>query len=149
MKHRSLVILLATAFAALLFAACAHRGHMGHGMSGDASARADVLYSCACGPECKCGSVSTQPGNCKCGKPMEWGHVVRIEGDVAHVCTCAEGCKCSADPKDPAKCGCGKDLKKVSLKDSGIFYCNCGGKCACNVLSDKPGECKCGMKLHQ
>ncbi len=139
-----------TAVVALLFAGCAHHGgHAGHSMSAPSGDRTDVLYSCACGPECKCGSLSTKPGNCKCGKPMEWGHVVRIEGDVAHVCTCAEGCKCSADPKDPAKCGCGKDLKKVSLNDSGIYYCNCGGKCSCNVLSDQPRECRCGMKLHQ
>jgi hypothetical protein len=147
MKRSLWFTLLSTAFAALLFAGCAHHGHM-DGMAGDSGPRTDVIYSCACGPECKCGSVSLQPGNCKCGKPMEWGHVVKIEGDVAYVCTCAEGCKCSIDPNDPTKCGCGKELKKVSLKDSGIYYCNCGGKCRCNVLSDKPGECKCGMKLH-
>ena len=149
MRHATLATLLALAVAALLFAGCAHNESMEHGMSGDTGARTDVLYSCACGPECKCGSVSTKPGNCKCGKPMEWGHVVQIEGDTALVCTCDEGCKCAIDPKDPTKCGCGKDLKRVSLKDSGIFYCNCGGKCRCNTLSDKPGECKCGMQLHQ
>ncbi len=93
---------------------------MRHGSAG-AGESTDVLYSCACGSECKCGSVDTKPGNCKCGKPMEWGHGVRIGGDTVFACTCAEGCNCSADPKDPMKCGCGKDLKQVSLKDSDIW----------------------------
>lgn len=149
MRHATLSTLLALALATLLFAGCAQQKPMGHAMAAADGERSDVLYSCACGPECQCGSVSTKPGNCKCDKPMEWGHVVRIEGDTAFVCTCAEGCKCSADPKDPMMCGCGKPLKQVSLKDSGIFYCNCGGKCSCNTLSDKPGQCKCGMQLHQ
>lgn len=149
MPYSRMLPTLVIACLVALLAACACPHHRKQCAMADGGARTDVLYSCACGPECQCGSVSTQPGNCKCGKPMEWGHVVRIEGDTAFVCTCAEGCKCSADPKDPMKCGCGKALKKVSLKDSGIFYCNCGGSCTCNTLSDKPGPCKCGMQLHQ
>ena len=27
-------------------------------------------YACACGPTCDCGSISQNPGNCVCGKPM-------------------------------------------------------------------------------
>lgn len=27
-------------------------------------------YACACGPKCDCGSISQNPGNCVCGKPM-------------------------------------------------------------------------------
>src|SRR5512139_1036595 len=77
--------------------------------------RQDVLYSCDCGKDCNCNSVSTKPGNCKCNKPMKWGHVLKIEGDEALVCTCAEGCKCSLDPKDPSKCGCGQSVKRISL----------------------------------
>jgi len=111
--------------------------------------RQDVLYTCACGDGCACNSVSKDPGNCNCGKPMAWGHVVKVEGDEALVCNCAEGCKCKQDADDPTKCGCGKDLKRVSLKDSGLYFCNCGGSCACNTLSDKAGPCKCGMKLKQ
>jgi len=29
------------------------------------------LYSCACGPGCKCGTISQKPGKCVCGKPMK------------------------------------------------------------------------------
>jgi hypothetical protein len=109
--------------------------------------RQDVLYYCNCGADCNCNSVSTHPGDCKCGKPMKWGHVVKIEGTVASVCTCAEGCKCSIDPKDPSKCGCGNPVKKIDLKGTGIYFCNCGGSCTCNTVSDKAGKCKCGMDL--
>ncbi len=109
--------------------------------------RSDVLYSCNCGPECKCNSLSTKPGDCKCGKPMKWGHVVKIEGNEALVCTCDEGCKCGIDPKDSTKCGCGKPLKRINLAGTGIYFCNCGGSCMCNTVSDKPGKCKCGMDL--
>ncbi len=109
--------------------------------------RQDVLYTCDCGADCKCNSVSTKPGNCACGKPMKWGHVLKIEGNDAILCTCAEGCKCSIDPKDPSKCGCGNPVKRVSLKGTGIYFCNCGSSCMCNTVSDKPGKCKCGMDL--
>ena len=27
-------------------------------------------YSCACGPTCNCDTISQNPGNCTCGKPM-------------------------------------------------------------------------------
>lgn len=109
--------------------------------------RTDVLYYCNCGPECKCNSVATKPGDCKCGKPMKWGHVVKIEGNEALVCTCDEGCKCAIDPNDSSKCGCGKPIKRVDLKGTGIYFCNCGGSCMCNTVSDKPGKCKCAMDL--
>ncbi len=109
--------------------------------------RRDVLYSCNCGPECKCNSVGVKPGNCACGKPMKWGHVLKIEGTQALLCTCAEGCKCSLDPKDPTKCGCGNPVKRVELKGTGIYFCNCGASCSCNTVSDKPGKCACGMDM--
>jgi len=109
--------------------------------------RQDVLYFCDCGKDCNCNSVSTKPGNCKCDKPMKWGHVLKVEGNEALVCTCAEGCKCSLDPKDPTKCGCGNPVKRVNLKGTGIYFCNCGGSCMCNTVSDKPGKCKCNMDL--
>jgi hypothetical protein len=115
----------------------------------DEQVRQDVLYTCACGEGCSCNSVSKTPGDCQCGKPMAWGHVVKVEGDEALVCNCAEGCTCKQDADDPTKCGCGKKLKRVSLKDSGLFFCNCGGSCTCNTLSDEPGKCQCGMKLKQ
>ncbi|OGW28431.1 MAG: hypothetical protein A2X59_00495 [Nitrospirae bacterium GWC2_42_7] len=126
----------------LVFAACATMGD-----SKTEKQRSDVLYTCDCGPECKCNSMSTKPGNCTCGKPMKWGHVVKTEGDEALLCTCAEGCKCAIDPNDPSKCGCGKPIKRVNLKGTGIHFCNCGGSCMCNTVSDKPGKCRCGMDL--
>lgn len=110
--------------------------------------RNDVLYTCNCGPDCNCNSVSTKPGKCACGVEMKWGHILKVEGNEAILCQCAEGCKCGGlDPKDPTKCLCGTKVKRVSLEGSGIFFCNCGGSCHCNTVSDKPGDCKCGMKL--
>ena len=53
--------------------------------------RQDVLYYCNCGADCHCNSVSVKPGDCKCGKPMKWGHVLKIEGNEALVCTCDRG----------------------------------------------------------
>ncbi|NJC89271.1 MAG: hypothetical protein FIB02_12190 [Desulfuromonas sp.] len=116
-------------------------------MQAPESARKDVLYSCNCGPACKCGSVGVAPGNCACGKPLAWGHLVRVEGDEALLCNCKEGCQCKIDPNDPTKCGCGNPVKRISLKGSGLYFCNCGGACACNTVSAQPGECRCGMPL--
>ena len=115
--------------------------------TGTDSARHDVLYICGCKPDCKCISVSIIPGKCKCGTPLQWGHVVKTEGNDALLCTCKEGCKCAIDANDPTKCGCGSPLKRVSLKGTGIYFCNCGSSCKCNVVSDKPGNCTCGMPL--
>ncbi len=102
--------------------------------------RRDVLYTCNCGPQCKCNSAATMPGNCTCGNPMKWGHVLKIEGSQALLCTCGEGCKCSLDPKDPTKCGCGNPIKKVDLKGTGIYFCNCGGACSKGSLSVSPSR---------
>ena len=111
------------------------------------TARKDVLYSCNCGPECHCNSVSLAPGNCACGKPLAWGHLVRVEGDEALLCTCKEGCQCQIDPQDKTKCGCGNPIKRVSLKGTGLYFCNCGGACACNTVAAQPAMCRCGMPL--
>lgn len=109
--------------------------------------RRDILYSCACGPECDCNAVSTEPGQCACGKDLEAGHVVKIEGDEALVCTCGADCTCELDDEDPTKCGCGKTIKRVNLAGTGIYFCNCDSSCTCNTVSKEPGDCKCGMKL--
>ena len=109
--------------------------------------RHDVVYVCGCGPDCPCNTVKAEPGTCSCGKPLVWGHVVKVEGDVALVCACAEGCTCKIDANDPTKCGCGKDLRRVSLKGTGLYFCNCGGSCTCNHISATPGKCGCGMEL--
>lgn len=110
--------------------------------------RHDVLYTCNCGPECNCNTVSTKPGKCKCGVEMKWGHVLKIEGNEAILCQCGEGCKCGGlDAKDPTKCLCGTSVKRVSLEGTDINFCNCGGSCHCNYVSDKAGKCQCGMEL--
>lgn len=137
-----------TLFVLALFALLAAWASLQPASSVAEEARNDVLYTCNCGPECKCNTVSTKPGKCACGAPLKWGHVLRVEGDEAILCQCAEGCKCTGlDPKDPTKCMCGNPVKRISLKGSGIYFCNCGGSCSCNTVSDKPGKCKCGMDL--
>jgi len=112
-------------------------------------ARKDVVYSCACGPECDCNTVSTKAGECTCGKELEAGHVVKIEGHEALVCTCSAECTCSLNDEDPTQCACGKQIKRVNLEGTGIYFCNCGDSCTCNTVSEEPGDCKCGMKLKQ
>ncbi len=115
--------------------------------AGASETRQDVLYACNCGPTCTCKTVATQPGNCACGQPMKWGHMLKVEGTEAILCTCNEGCKCALDPNDPSKCGCGQPVKRVNLKGTGLYFCNCGGSCFCNTSSATPGPCKCGMPL--
>lgn len=128
---------------------CCVKSAAGMGAATQGMERPDVLYTCACGDGCSCNSMSKEPGNCSCGKPLAWGHVLKVEGDEAILCTCAEGCKCKIDPNDPNKCGCGEPVKRVSLKGTGLYFCNCGGSCSCNTLSAAPGACGCGMQLKQ
>jgi len=33
---------------------------------GEETARHDVVYTCGCGPECKCSTVKAEPGTCGC-----------------------------------------------------------------------------------
>jgi hypothetical protein len=113
------------------------------------NARPDVVFICACGPDCKCNSISKTQGSCACGKPMQEAHVLKVEGDEALLCICGDDCKCQLDPNNPERCGCGKPVKRVSLKGTGLYFCNCGGSCSCNTLSDKPAQCRCGMPLKQ
>lgn len=133
----------------LVVLAAALCGGLGIVVTAQAPARHDLIYTCGCGPTCACKTATTAPGTCSCGKPLVWGHVVKVEGTEALVCTCKEGCTCKLDPKDPTKCGCGHDLKRVNLAGTGLYFCNCGGSCTCNHLSDKPGKCHCGMELKQ
>jgi len=172
MKRLATLFVLIAA-AAFVVGACAHGPHHGPGgpgcpksgqpcppcancpqggpaaaeKAGQASA---PIYWCNCGPECKCNSVSTKPGNCTCGKPMAGGHVIWAEGNAVLACTCGPDCRCEIDPKDHSKCGCDKPVKKIDLKGTGLYFCNCGGSCACGAVSDKPGPCgSCGMQLQQ
>ena len=110
-------------------------------------ARHDVVYACNCGPECACGSVSTEPGTCTCGSELAAAHVVKVDGHDAKLCTCGEACDCEINAEDETKCSCGADIKTVSLEGSGLYFCNCGGSCTCNFVSAEPGKCACGMDL--
>ena len=107
--------------------------------------RRDILYVCNCGPECKCNTVSKNPGKCSCGQDLVATHDLKIDGSEAVLCTCGKDCMCKLDPKDPTKCGCGNKVKRVSLK--GFYVCGCGSGCDCNTVSDKPGKCRCGNEL--
>ena len=152
MKRFAAVLVLITS--ALVFGACAHQGGSHQGMQHEPGAKgmaqgSSVIYWCACGPECKCNTVSLKPGKCACGKEMAGGHVVFMEGNTALACTCGPTCTCKIDPKDHTKCGCGKPIKRINLEGTGLYFCNCAGSCGCNTVSDKPDACKCGMPLHQ
>ena len=63
---------------AILLAGCAQMQTTG--LQDD---RQDVLYTCNCGPQCKCNTVSTQPGKCACDAPLKWGHILKIEGNIS------------------------------------------------------------------
>jgi hypothetical protein len=112
-----------------------------------AEVRHDVVYACNCGPECDCGSISTEPGNCSCGSELAATHVVMVDGNDAKLCTCGGECDCEISAEDETKCSCGSDLKTVSLEGSGLYFCNCGGSCTCNFVSAEAGTCACGMEL--
>ncbi len=127
----------------ILAAACATPGG-----SPVQDVRTDVVYTCDCGPQCQCNAVGTEAGKCACGKPLKWGHVLRVEGNDALLCQCAEGCRCAGlDPNDSTKCACGNAVKRVNLEGTGVHFCNCGGACTCNTVSDHAEQCKCGMEL--
>jgi hypothetical protein len=113
----------------------------------EAAVRHDVVYACNCGPDCTCGSVSTEAGPCSCGSEMAATHVVKVDGHDALLCTCSGDCTCEIDAEDDTKCSCGEELKRVSLEGSGLYFCNCGGSCTCNFISAEPGKCSCGMEL--
>ena len=60
----------------------------------DGAERHDVLYTCSCGQNCDCKTVSTKPGKCDCGRPLKWAHVLKIRKNEAILCQCGEGCRC-------------------------------------------------------
>ena len=112
-----------------------------------AVAAGKAYYVCNCGPDCKCDTVLSEPGKCKCGKDAAPMHLLAIEGDTAIFCTCGADCTCKRSAEDPNMCGCGKPVKKVSLK--GKYVCACGPDCKCGTISDKPGNCSCGSPMKQ
>jgi hypothetical protein len=113
----------------------------------EAEVRHDVVFACACGPDCDCGSVSAVAGTCSCGTELEAAHMVKVEGNEALVCGCEADCTCEINAEDETTCACGTEIRRVSLEGSGVYFCNCGGSCTCNFVSDEPGNCACGMEL--
>jgi len=112
-----------------------------------AKTKGTTLFVCNCGPDCKCGTVKTEPGKCGCGHALAGMHVLKIDQGEALLCTCGESCECKLSEADPSKCGCGKPVKKVSLK--GLYACACGPACTCTAISGQPGKCGCGKDLVQ
>lgn len=104
-------------------------------------------YVCNCKDDCKCNSISKEPGKCKCGSEMKAMHLLAIDKDTAVLCRCGAECACEQSKDDPNKCGCGKPVKKVDLK--GKYACACGNDCKCSSISDKPGKCGCGKDMKQ
>ncbi len=119
-----LVVVLAAAF-------------VGHVVAADVK-KLDVkvgeeYYVCNCGEKCPCDTISTQKGQCGCGRDMVKGKVTKVEGDKAmfqaegwekevefdlvakYTCSCAADCPCKTISQKPGKCGCGKELKEVKM----------------------------------
>ena len=44
----------------------------------------DEVYACNCGEKCPCNTMSTNAGNCTCGKPMVKAKVEKVEGGRTH-----------------------------------------------------------------
>ena len=110
-----------------------------------AADKSKVYYVCNCKDDCKCNTISKEPGKCACGNATAAMHLLAIEKDTAVFCTCGAECSCDRSKDDPTKCGCGKPAKIVSLK--GKYVCGCGDNCACGAISDKPGKCGCGKEM--
>ena len=112
-----------------------------------AADKSKVYYVCNCKDDCKCNSISKEPGKCKCGTEMTAMHLLAIDKDTAVLCRCGADCTCERSKDDPNKCGCGKAVKKVNIK--GKYVCGCSADCNCGTISDKPGKCSCGKEMKQ
>jgi len=112
-----------------------------------AADKSKVYYVCNCKDDCKCDTLSKEPGKCKCGVEMAPMHLLSIDKETAILCRCGAECNCEISKTDPNMCGCGKPVKKVGLK--GKYVCACGPDCKCNTISDKPGKCACGKEMKQ
>lgn len=107
--------------------------------------KSHVYYVCNCADDCKCNSLSKEPGKCTCGKDMAAMHMLEIEKNTAILCRCGADCSCERSKKDTNLCNCGKPVKTVDI--TGKYACACGGGCKCNTVSDKPGKCGCGKEM--
>ncbi len=88
----------------------------------------DVVYACNCGPGCDCGTLSSSPGKCVCGKDLVQTKVMGVGGGKAILL--AEGWQ-----------------KDRIFSTVGKYACNCGPACKCNTISQKPGKCVCGAEM--
>ncbi len=131
--RKSLVVLLVVAFVVVALGLVI------------AAEKSKVYYVCNCADDCKCSTISKEPGKCACGKELTAMHLLAIEKDQAVFCRCGADCTCERSKDDPSKCGCGKPVKMVSLK--GKYVCGCGESCNCGAISDKPGKCGCGKDM--
>jgi hypothetical protein len=133
--RKSLIVLLVVAFVAVALGLVI------------AAEKSKVYYVCNCKDDCKCNTISKEPGKCKCGNEMTAMHLLAVEKDNAVFCRCGAECTCERSKDDPNKCGCGKPVKMVSLQ--GKYICGCGAGCNCGSISDKPGKCNCGKEMKQ
>ena len=111
-----------------------------------------AYYVCNCADDCKCNSLSNEPGKCTCGREMVAMHALEIEKNTAVLCRCSADCSCERGKKDPNLCGCGKPVKIVDITGKhacacGYTSCVCSGSCKCNAISENPGKCDCGKEM--
>jgi hypothetical protein len=88
----------------------------------------DALYVCNCGEACPCHTISTNVGNCTCGKEMVKAKVVKVGQGTADFM--AEGWE-----------------KARTFNTVGKYACDCGPQCPCNTISQNPGKCTCGKEM--
>jgi hypothetical protein len=88
----------------------------------------DEVYTCNCGEKCPCNTMSTNAGNCTCGKPMVKAKVTKVEGGNATLS--AAGWE-----------------KERTFATTGKFMCACGPECKCDTISQAPGKCTCGKEM--
>lgn len=87
----------------------------------------DELYVCNC-EGCPCHTISTNAGQCTCGKDMVKAKVVKVEEGKADFM--AEGWE-----------------KARTFTTVGKYACACGPDCPCNTISQNPGKCTCGKEM--
>jgi hypothetical protein len=114
--------------------------------------KSQVYYVCNCADDCKCNSISREPGKCTCGKEMAAMHMLEVEKNTAVLCRCGADCSCERSKKDPNLCGCGKAVKTVDITGKyacacGYKSCVCSGGCTCNAVADKQEKCGCGKDM--
>ncbi len=88
--------------------------------------KGDEVYVCACGPGCKCLTMSKKPGKCSCGKDLVKTTIDKVKNGKAYVTV---------------------DGKTMVFKTTGKYVCACGAGCDCDTISQKPGECACGKPM--